>query len=122
MKVILICLLIVVIIVGLMFGTGVLDLKFFGWYAPQKANIQREVFKNTKSYNEGMARDLAKIKAELQKEKGAEGLSARKALVEQVVEDYANFDATRLEVASLRLFLENIQAGRTQQYIDGEDK
>jgi len=113
LKGILITLRCITLFVAFLFGTGLLELKFLGWYAPQKANVQREVFLNTKSYSEGMARDLAKLKAELQSEKDP---IVRKAIIERIIEDYANFDSTRLEVASLRKFLEDIQAG---QYVDG---
>jgi len=38
-----------------------LNLKVEAWFQPREANVQREVFENTKSFNEGKEQELLKV-------------------------------------------------------------
>lgn len=102
-------------LIGLSFGLGWLNVGYKNTVGVASANADRNIFKENKSYDEGMARNLSKLKSELFAEKDK---TIRKALVENIEETYANFDSTRLEVPSLREFLEDIQSGKTEKYID----
>ncbi|MCG8474237.1 MAG: hypothetical protein MI784_01955, partial [Cytophagales bacterium] len=68
MKKVLSVLLVVLILFAtfaLCFGVELAGLHIKGFFAKEKANIERDVFKNNKIYTEGMANDLAKYKLEL---------------------------------------------------------
>ena len=51
----------IVAIFILMFAFGAFDLGFTKWYSPKKANIERSVFEETKSYVHGQTQLLAKF-------------------------------------------------------------
>jgi hypothetical protein len=74
----------------------------------QQANVQREIFKENKSYIEGMASDLSKYKFELETEKDE---VAKKAIVEMIRSKYADFDINKLQDSSLQRFLRDIRGG-----------
>ena len=88
----------------------------FGWFGVgytktvEKAqiNANREVFKVSKPYVEGMVSDLAKYKYELTTEKDS---TARKAIIDLIIDKYGNFDESKIENVSLRNFLINIKNG-----------
>lgn len=94
----------VVVICALTFG----GLAYRRYFAPKSQSIDREVFKETKSYNEGMVQDLSKDKLELSQTKDKD---ARKAIVEHIIEKYSNFDENRIENRELRNFLIEIKNG-----------
>lgn len=111
MKKVLAVLLTIVILVAffaLCFGLELGGLHIRGFFAKEKANIQRDVFKNNKIYTEGMASDLAKYKLELARE---EDPVARKAIIEFITDKYADFDIDKLENEQLRFFLIQIMNG-----------
>jgi N-acetyl-anhydromuramyl-L-alanine amidase AmpD len=86
--------------------TGLADLQFYRYFGKQQANVQREIFKENKSYVEGMVSDLAKYKYELTIEKDP---IAKRAIVDLIIDKYGNFDITKLEDISLQRFLIDIR-------------
>ena len=89
-------------------GTGLVDLQFYRYFGKERANIQREIFKENKSYVEGMVSDLAKFKYEYTTE---ENEVAQKAIADLIRTKFANFDLSNIEDASLRKFLVDIRGG-----------
>ncbi len=108
---------VVVVVLGLTLGWfGVFYTKTIG---VEQASAERQVFKENKSYIEGMASDLAKYKYELATEKDA---VARKAIISLVVDKYGNFDIDKLENTDLRKFLQDVRNGKYEeerQYFEG---
>lgn len=51
----------VILLGALGLGGRWVNLKVEGWFAPREANVQREVFENTKSFNEGKEQELMKV-------------------------------------------------------------
>lgn len=89
--------------------TGIIDLQFSKYFGVQQANVNREIYKENKTYREGMASDLAKYKYELTTEKDT---VARKAIVSLIRNKFADFDVEKLESSDLRSFLRDIKGGK----------
>ena len=100
--------LVIALLIGLSFATGVLDLKFYEFFGVRKANIEREIFKENKTHVEGMASDLAKYRYELQIEKDE---TAKQAIRDLIRSKYADFDVNKLQDYSLQNFLREIRGG-----------
>ena len=92
---------VITVIVAISFGTGLLDLAYFRFFAPKKENIRREVFENTKSYTHGKAQDLAKYFEEYSKADANEKESIRQL----ILMNFAQFDETKITNNKLRSFL-----------------
>lgn len=88
--------------------TGLMDLQFYKYFGTQQANIQRDIFKENKSYIEGMAQDLAKYKYELETEKDE---TTQKAIKEMIRGKYADFNIDNLQDRNLQQFLRGIRGG-----------
>lgn len=71
-------------------------------------DAQREAFKATSTYNEGMLDDLAKYQYEFNT---AEDDVERSAIAQLVVSRFANFDESRIENDDLKQFLEDCRNG-----------
>jgi hypothetical protein len=68
-------------------------------------NVERETFKNTKSYSEGMVKQLAKYYSEYSKADNVE----KQVITTVIKSDFANFDESKIESTKLRNFLINIR-------------
>lgn len=68
----------------------------------------REIFKESTTYNEGMIDDLAKYRFEFNL---AEDEIERKAIAELVTSRFANFDDSKIKDNELREFLNNCRNG-----------
>ncbi len=79
-------------ILALSFGAETLSLKWKRYFAPQHENVKREVFEETKSYNEGKIQQLAKYKLEYDRGDAAD----RAALQSTIQHMFADMDAERL--------------------------
>jgi hypothetical protein len=99
------------VIVGILFACGVVDLNFESYFGTKHADNQRKIFKGSQSYIEGMANDLAKYKYELTTEKDK---TARKAIIDLIIDKYSDFDENKLESESLKQFLIDIRNGSIQ--------
>jgi len=94
--------LVIVLLVALSFGTGILDLKYYEFFGTRKANVERKIFKENKSYVEGMVNDLAKYKFELSQTEDEIG---QKAIKNMIRDRFANFDVNNIENYQLQNFL-----------------
>ena len=97
---------VIVIIAAIDLGTGWLGVFRTKTFGKEQENANREVFKQTQSYNDGMAQELAKIKLEYEQ---AKDTVDKNALAFKVRHDYANFNEKNLESESLRSWLIKIR-------------
>jgi len=74
------------------FGMETLSLKWKRYFAPQHENVKREVFEETKSYNEGKIQQLAKYKLEYERANTAD----RAALASTIQHMFADMNPDRL--------------------------
>lgn len=87
---------------------GIAALIFFGpdihqFFGTRYADADREIFKGTVTYNEGMLDDLAEYKYEY--DKAADEVE-KAAIASLVRSRFANFDQSRIENRDLLKFLE----------------
>lgn len=102
-------LVVIALMYGITFGTGLIDLKFQKFFGVEKANIQREIFKEGQSYVEGMSNDLSNYKHEITIEKDP---IAKQAIVDLILNKYGNFDTSKLESPDLQRFLLDVRNGK----------
>lgn len=76
----------------------------YGFFAPKQENIRREVFQNTRSYNEGKIHDLAKYRLEYISTKDND---SKKAIRSTVLLMFADYPKERLPL-ELRSFMDQI--------------
>jgi hypothetical protein len=107
-KGILITIVVLALIFGITFATGFGGVLYKNTVGVADESANRNVFKENKSYQEGMISDLASYKLQLEKEKDA---IARKAIIETIVTKYSNFSPDRIENITLQNFLISIQNG-----------
>lgn len=96
------------IIVGVIALAFVLELVGLQWkkfFAPRHSNVEREVFKQTRSFNEGKLQELTKYRLEYLREKDP---VTKKALGSTIRHQFADFDAAKLPDC-LRYFLDDIR-------------
>jgi hypothetical protein len=93
-----------VIISGVaIFGVGYYALTYYGFFAPRMENVRRNVFENTRSYNDGMIQELQKYYLEYQKADNNGKESIRLVIQHQ----YAGYPIERLP-AHLQAFVNPI--------------
>jgi predicted membrane-bound dolichyl-phosphate-mannose-protein mannosyltransferase len=66
LKIVLWSVLAIIILLILIIAFNFLDLGVYSFFAPKKENVRREVFENTRSYNQGKIQELAKLKLEFE--------------------------------------------------------
>ena len=102
------CLLVLALFIGA-FGLEFIGVEWYGFIAPRRAAVRREVFENTESYVAGVATDIAKSRREyLMSEDDAE----KRIIANYVFVQYANFEPSKLQNHELRNFLRDVQNGR----------
>jgi predicted solute-binding protein len=84
------------------FGTGLLNVGYTKTVGLAQENANREVFKQSTAYNDSAAKDIARYKLQYDQATSAD---SKKAIVNYIVQTYANFDESKLENAELRMFL-----------------
>ena len=104
---------ITLIVIGAIIGLLALsflanEFEIFGikLWGVRKENAKYEVYKNTQSYNDGMAQQLSKIKTEWDK---STDNADRNALESKIRMDYANFDERNLQSQQLQSWLVKIR-------------
>jgi hypothetical protein len=68
------------------------DFFMYKFFAPRRAAVERQVFENTKSYNQGMAQQLGKMFIEYQ----SADVAGKQAICSVVRHDYADYPDERL--------------------------
>jgi len=100
---------IVVLLGGLCFGLEWLGIEWEGFFAAKREGVRREVYEETKSYNEGKAQQLSKLHLEYVREKDED---AKKAIAASVRQSFADYDPDDIKNTELRSWLKAVQAGR----------
>lgn len=91
-----------VLILGIILGCFGFGFKYFS------TNADREIFKQSVTYNEGMLDDLAKYRMEMiEAEPGVE----QEAIQDLINNRFANFDESKIESRDLRNFLNDCREG-----------
>jgi len=109
LKVALVSVLVLVGLLSLSWGTGWFGVFYKGTVEKANVSVDRQIFKESKSFVEGMANDLANYRREITTEKDP---VARKAIADLINSKYGNFDISRLENSNLRGFLLDVRNGK----------
>lgn len=95
-----------IVTILLVFLIGYTDVFYTHTVGKAKKNADREVYKESQPYNDGMAQELSKLKAEYEK---APDEQSRNAIESVIRHDYADFDETNLQSEGLRTWLVNMR-------------
>ena len=82
------------------------DFFLYKVFAPKYENVRREVYENTDSYIAGHNQDLVKFRLEYMREKDPAG---RTAIQMTIVQEFANFDESKIKDPELRGFLHQMK-------------
>jgi hypothetical protein len=108
MKAIGYCLIGIAILVIIGFGSGKLQALYNRTVGTDIESSQTDIYHNNKGYIDGMTSDLANYKRELTTEKDP---TARQAIINLIVEKYANFPQSNIKDPGLRQFLVDVKNG-----------
>ena len=100
-------LLIVAGLILLAFALELGGLKWSKYFKPKKEEVRREVFEETKSYNEGKEQDLVRYRMQFLK---ADSEGDKEAIASTVRLMFANYDESKLS-SELRTFLKEMKYG-----------
>ena len=92
----------IVVGLGLDYFFGV---TWYGFVGPKKEAVRREVFENTRSYNESKVQDLARYKLQYDQ---AESNTTKESIASYIQHSFANYPVDRLP-AELRGFLRQVR-------------
>ncbi|MFX0141578.1 MAG: hypothetical protein ACFFDN_48520 [Candidatus Hodarchaeota archaeon] len=95
-------LVIVFILILIGFGTGYIQVLYNKTIGVELQDSKREINKESKSYVEGMIADLSKYYSEYE---SLEDETAKKSIQNRIINDFANFDSSKIENALLKKFL-----------------
>lgn len=96
----------IVLLLSAAFGLEWAGIKWYGFFAPRKAAVRREVFKQTRSYNEGKEQELIKLRLEYLR---ARDVDAKRAIASTIRHAFADYDENLLDSEELRAFLKEIK-------------
>jgi len=89
-------------ILVLTFVLGGFNLLYRKVFEPAHENVSRQVFENTQSYTHGKIQDLSKHYNEYRK---ADDLVEKEAIKQIIIQQFAQFDSSKVVDANLRQFL-----------------
>jgi len=92
-------------------GMGILSLEWKRYFNPKHANVEREVFKETRSYNEGMLQQLIDYRLQYYQ---SDDEDAQAAILSTVRHMYAEYDESKIEMSELRSFVKLAKYGKPQ--------
>lgn len=98
----------IALLAGLIFGGGYLGLHYKQVFGVANKDVDRQIFKQSATYNEGVLDDLAKYKLEMIK---AEDDVEKAAIAEMVNSRFANYDEDKIESDDLQDFLSDCRNG-----------
>ena len=101
-------LLAIAVLIAIIWGGSYMGLKHKQTFGVAHKDADREIFKQSATYNEGKLDDLAKYRLDMIK---AEDDVERSAIADMVNLIYANYDKSKIENRDLREFLEDCQNG-----------
>jgi hypothetical protein len=91
-----------------MFGLEWLGLEWYGFFAKKKADIEREVFEESKSHVKGTIQDISDRRMEYLE---ADSETAKKAIMEYIRTSYTNFDADKIDNDTVKRFFIKCMTG-----------
>lgn len=97
----------IVLLVALGLGIRYASIHIEGFFQPLEQNIQRQVFEETKSYNEGKEQELVKYRLEYMR---SDDEVEKAAIASAVRHAFADYDSSRLE-PELEEFLNRCRYG-----------
>jgi len=101
------CIFGIILAIGIGLGGRWMSLQVERWFAPQERNVQREVFEETKSYNEAKEQELVKYRLEYMRSKDDVEKQAIEAAVRHA---FADYEEDRLS-PELQAFLKQCKYG-----------
>ena len=96
-------------LVGLTFGAGKVENIYDKTIGKERVSIQREKFKESSSYVEGMINSLSEYKSEYEV---AETKEEKEQIKKFIDSKFSNFDINLIENQTLYKFLSDIREGR----------
>ena len=94
------------VLLSVAFGLEWAGIKWYGFFGPKHAAVRREVFKQTRSYNEGKEQELIKLRLEYLQ---ANDVEAKRAIASTIRHSFADYDESLLDSSELRAFLKQIK-------------
>ena len=94
----------------LAFGLEWAGIEWKGFFGPKHAAVDRKIFKETLSYNEGMAQQLAKYHGEYVL--AGKDIERKRAVAGVVRQMFAEYDESKIDSPILRGWLTEIKLGR----------
>ena len=105
---------IVLILLGclgcLMFGLEWVGIQWKGFLGPKHAEVERKIFKETLSYNEGMAQQLSKYHGEYLL--AGDDAEKKRAIIGVVRQMFAEYDESKIDSSILRKWLIEVKTGK----------
>ena len=98
----------IIMLASLAFGLEWAGIKWYGFFGPKREAVRREVFKQTRSYNEGKEQELIKLRLEYLRE---ENQDAKQAIASTIRHSFADYDENLIDSSELRTFLKQIKYG-----------
>jgi hypothetical protein len=92
-------------LLALVFVGGLVGLGYYKFFAPKFEDARREVFENTRSYNQAKVQELAKYKLEYET---TQDEGAKKALANVIRHKFADYNDSRLPYG-LKTFLKEVR-------------
>lgn len=95
-------------LIALAFLFEVGGLQWESYFSPKHEAVRRDVFKETRSYNEGKEQELVRYRLQYLRETDE---IAKKALASTIRISFADYNEKLLESEELRMFLKKIKYG-----------
>ncbi len=95
-----------VFLVSLCFGAEWLGIKWYGFFEPKREAVRREVFKQTRSYNEGKEQELIKYRLEYLRSTDP---VEKRAIASTIRNAFADYNEDLIDSPELRQFLRQIK-------------
>jgi len=95
---------VIVLSIAICFVLGLGGLGFYKFFAPKREAVRREVFEETRSYNQGKMQELAKLKLEYE----MADINSQRALKSAIVHKFADYNDDRMP-SELEEFLTKIR-------------
>jgi len=96
----------IVLMASLAFGMEWAGIKWKGFFGPKHEAVRREIYKQTRSYNEAKEQELLKYRLEYLREKDP---AAKKAIANTIRMAFADYDENLLDSTELRSFLRSMK-------------
>lgn len=100
-------LLVVILCIGIGWLSMGNDFFLYKYFAPKQEQVRREVFEQTKSYNQGMIQELQNMQFQYIKADS----TAKKALASIILHRAADYDENKLPY-DLRVFIQELKANQ----------